>query len=122
MFSAPPVAPALVVVLASIAASIAASMAPSVALAETHAAVPAGGGLAALDVNVDLARGVVTASGLEVAIPIDHAALPPEAAVKIETVPIGQGKRVVHVRVPLKDSEGEGGPAWEAILAGGRKE
>ena len=72
--------------------------------------------------NVDLARGVVTASGLEVAIPIDHAALPAEAAVKIETVPIGQGKRVVHVRVPLKDSEGEGGPAWEAILAGGRKE
>jgi hypothetical protein len=118
MFSAHPVALARLAFVASIAAS----MAPSVALAETHAAVPAGGGLAALDVNVDLARGVVTASGLELAIPIDHAALPAEAAVKVETVPIGQGKRVVHVRVPLKDSEGEGGPAWEAILAGGRKE
>ena len=39
----------------------------------------------------------------------------------VESVPIGQGKRVVHVRVPLRDSEGEDGPAWEALLAGGRK-
>src|SRR5580658_6191308 len=115
MLSATPAALAVVVLLASSAAT-------SPAVAGTHAVAPAGGGLAALDVTVDLARGVVAASGLEMAIPIDHAALPPEGAVTVESVPIGQGKNVVHVRVPLKDSEGEDGPAWEAVLAAGRKE
>jgi hypothetical protein len=105
----------IVVLLASSAASAASA-------AETHALAPAGGGLAALDVSVDLGRGVVKASGAEIAIPIDHGALPAEAAVVVESVPIGLGKQVVHVRVPLKDSEGEDGPAWEAVLAGGRKE
>jgi hypothetical protein len=105
----------IVVVLASLAVS-------AVAAAETHALAPAGGGLAALDVSVDLGRGVVKASGSEIAIPIDHGALPAEGAVVVESVPIGQDKHVVHVRVPLRDSEGEDGPAWEALLAGGRKE
>ena len=115
MPSATPAALAVVVLLASSAAS-------QSAFAATRAVAPAGGGLPALDVSVDLARGVVEAGGVEIAIPIDHAALPPEGGVTVESVPIGQGKRVVHVRVPLKDSEGEDGPAWEAILAGGRKD
>src|SRR5580693_7914673 len=115
MPSAHPAVLAVVVFLAS-------SVAPRAALADTHAAVPAGGGLPALDVSVDVGRGVVTAGGAEIAIPIEHAALPAEGAVIVEGVPIGQGKRVVHVRVPLRDSEGEDAPAWEAILAGGRKE
>jgi hypothetical protein len=95
--------------------------APAV-LADTRVSAPAGGGLGALDVSVDLARGVLSAGGLETAIPIDHAALPAEGAVVVESVSIGQGKHVVHVRVPLRDSEGEGAPAWESILAAGRKE
>ncbi|HTB76539.1 MAG TPA: hypothetical protein VK762_25005, partial [Polyangiaceae bacterium] len=115
MPSAHPAALAVVVFLAS-------SFAPRTALADTHAAVPAGGGLPALDVSVDVGRGVVTAGGAEIAIPIEHAELPAEGAVIVEGVPIGQGKRVVHVRVPLRDSEGEDAPAWEAILAGGRKD
>ena len=97
-------------------------LAAPAALADTHATAPAGGGLAALDVSVDLARGVLVAGGLETAIPIDHAALPAESAAVVESVSIGQGKHVVHVRVPLRDSEGEAAPAWEAILAAGRKE
>jgi HEAT repeats len=101
---------------------LAASAVPSAAAAETHTVAPAGGGLAALDVSVDLGRGVVNASGVEIPIAIEHGALPAEGAVTVETIPVGQGKRVVHVRVPLKDSEGEDAPAWEAVLAGGRKD
>jgi hypothetical protein len=107
---------------AALAAVLLASLVPASVAAETHAAVAAGGGLAALDVKVDLARRVVTASGTEIPIPIEAGELPPEAAVVVEAVPIGQGKSIAHVRVPLKDSEGEGGPAWEVLLAGGRKE
>jgi hypothetical protein len=115
MPSTPAAALAAVVLLASSALS-------ATAVAETHALAPASGGLPALEVSVDLGRGVVTATGAEFPIPIEHAALPAASDVVAETVAIGQGKHVVHVRVPLRDSEGEGGPAWEALLAGGRKE
>ncbi len=91
------------------------------AFADTQAVAPAGGGLGPLDVKVDLARGVVTASGVERAIPIDRAQLPSEGAVTVESLAIGQGKHVVHVRVPVRDAD-ENGPAWEAILAAGSKE
>src|SRR5260221_12949736 len=104
MPSATPAALAVVVLLASSAASLS-------AFAGSHAVAPAGGGLPALDVSVDVARGVVEAGGLEIAIPIDHAAPPAEGAVTVESVPIGPGKRVVDVRVPLQDSAGEDGPA-----------
>src|SRR5260221_12539321 len=104
MPSATPAALAVVVLLASSAASLS-------AFAGSHAVAPAGGGLPALDVSVDVARGVVEAGGLEIAIPIDHAALPPEGAVTGESVPIGQGNRGVHGRVPPKASEGQAGPA-----------
>src|SRR4029077_8278374 len=65
--------------------------------------------------------GAVTDGGVDRAIPIARADLPPEDAVVVESVAIGQGKHVVHVRVPVRDTEA-GGPAWEAILAAGQKE
>ncbi len=37
----------------------------------------------------------------------------------VEAIPIGAGRRVVHVRVPAKDAEGQ---AWEAVLAAGQKD
>jgi hypothetical protein len=95
-------------------------MAP-LAFADNHTLAPSGGGLAALDVKVDLARGVVTDGTTERVIPIAHPDLPPEGAVTVESLAIGQGKHVVHVRIPVRDAE-ESGPAWEAILAAGRKD
>ncbi len=91
------------------------------AFADTHAAAPAGGGMAALDVSVDLSRGVVIDGGVERAIPIAHEDLPPEGAVTVESLAIGQAKHVIHVRVPVRDAD-ENGAAWEAILAAGHKE
>ena len=101
--------------------AVAILFAAPLALADTHAVAPAGGGLAALDVKVDLARGVVNDGGVDRAVPIAHADLPPEGAVTVESLAIGQGKHVVHVRVPVRDAD-ENGPAWEAVLAAGRKD
>lgn len=92
--------------------------APHDALAETHAALPAGGGLPALDVKVDLAAAVVQASGDRIAITLDRAKLPSSADVVAEPIAIGQGRHVVHVRVPAKDNNGN--VAWEAVFAPGR--
>jgi hypothetical protein len=83
---------------------------------------PAGGGLPALEVHVDLARGVVSANGVETPLPIESGALPAENAVVVESVAIGQGRSVVHVRVPTRDADGDNGLAWEAIFAGGKKD
>src|SRR5258708_19595279 len=94
-------------------------LAASPALADMHAVGPAGGGLAALDVRVDLARAVVVANGVEVPIVLDRAQLPTEDEVTLAVVAIGQGKHVAHVRVPAHGSDATG-PAWEAILAAGR--
>lgn len=87
--------------------------------ADTSATAPAGGGLPALSVRVDLATATVTAGDLELPIGLDRAQLPGEASVTVEAIPIGAGRRVVHVRIPAKDVEGL---AWEAVLAGGQKE
>jgi HEAT repeat protein len=83
---------------------------------------PAGGGLPALEVKVDLARGVVSANGAETPIPIERGALPPESAVAVEAVAIGEGKHVIRVRVPTRDADDANGPAWEAVFAAGRKD
>jgi HEAT repeat protein len=92
--------------------------------AGTSVAAPAGGGLAALPVTVDLAAGRVVAGGVTVPIPIEAKRLPDEAAVTVEDVAIGQGRHVVHVRVPAKDDEKGGGPplVWEALFAAGKPE
>ncbi len=102
--------------LALLAAALSVSL---VARAETHAVAPAGGGLPALDVRVDLQAGAVVAGGAKVPIDLAKGRLPQEAQVVTETVPIGSGRSVVHVRVPASDAEDI---AWEAIFAGGKAE
>ena len=58
---------------------------PAPAPVDLHVQAPAGGGLPALDVRVDLARGVLDANGIETSIPIERASLPPEGAVFVYT-------------------------------------
>ena len=87
--------------------------------AETSATAPAGGGLPALSVRVDLATATVKAGGLPLPIALDRSQLPAESDVVVEAIPVGAGRRVVHVRVPAKDAEGV---AWEAVLAAGQKD
>ena len=78
---------------------------------------PAGGGLGALAVRVDLAGRSVVAGGSAVSITLDPAQMPAAADVTSEVVAIGSGRHVVHVRVPAKDTAGL---AWEGIFAAGR--
>ena len=103
--------------LFSAAAVFAFSFAPA-ALAETTVSVPAGGGLPALEVKVDLAAGAVYASGAKIPIALDRAQLPAERDVTLEEIPFGQGKHVVHIRIPVKGDVV--GTAWEALVVGGR--
>jgi len=91
------------------------------ARADTHATAPAGGGLPALDVKVDLAGGAVEANGARVPITLDEARRPPEKDVVVEAMAIGRGRHVVHVRVPEAEADA-GGLAWEAIFVPGRAE
>ncbi|MDP9036286.1 MAG: HEAT repeat domain-containing protein [Myxococcota bacterium] len=88
------------------------------AFAQTSAVAPAGGGLPALDVKIDLASATVDANGTKVPIAIERSRLPQERDVLAEVVALGMGKQVVHVRVPVRDDFA--GVAWEALLAGGR--
>ncbi|MDP8999711.1 MAG: hypothetical protein M3O46_06335, partial [Myxococcota bacterium] len=87
-------------------------------LAETHVALPSGGGLPALDVKVDLDAATVQANGEPIPIALDPTKLPSSAEVVTEPMAIGRGKHVVHVRVPAKDDHAN--MAWEAIFAPGR--
>jgi len=89
------------------------------AWAETRVEVAAGGGLPALDVQVDLAASVVRAGRLQIPIALDREKLPEGGAVEVRAIPIGKGRHVVHVRVPAVRS---GSMAWEAILGGGLAE
>ncbi len=91
------------------------SVAP-LARADARALAPAGGGLPALEVRVDLAGGVVEANEARLPIGLDRARLPAEKDVVVESVAIGAGRHVVHVRIPEK---GDADIAWEAILAAG---
>jgi HEAT repeat protein len=93
----------------------------SSAAAATHGSAPAGGGLAALEVNVDLAKAVVRANALEVPIGLEASLLPGEADVVVEPVALGGGRSLVHVRVPARGS-GPTGLAWEALFASGRRD
>ena len=81
-------------------------------------AVPAGGGLEAVDVKVDVGAGVVRVrrAGREKEIPIAiEKSRIDTVASSIEVVPIGGGRSVAHVRVPdvqRKDL------AFEAVISG----
>src|ERR1700722_20177450 len=86
--------------------------------ADTRAVARAGGGLSALDVKVSLPEAAVDANGARLHIDLDRAQLPAEKDVTVEAVAIGDGKHVVHVKVPAKDVEGI---AWEALLVAGEK-
>lgn len=81
--------------------------------------VPAGGGLPALDVRVDLHGGALRLGASTIPIPISADRMPTAGDVTVSTVAIGQGRHVAHVRVPIK---GEGALAWEALVAAGRSE
>jgi hypothetical protein len=99
------------------------------ALADTQVTVPAGGGLPSLAVRVDTTRMTVEANGAS--IPVDpqlaararqQAGASPKGApldATAEAISIGGGKSVAHVKVTVVADEG---PAWEALLAGGRSE
>ncbi len=101
----------------TLAASLVAALAGGSARAATQAVAPAGGGLAALTVRVDLAAHSVDVGGSPLPIALEPAQLPAEADVVTEVIAIGSGRHVVHVRVPAKDADGL---AWEALLAAGR--
>ncbi len=100
--------------------ALAALLLAPAAAAQTHVQAPAGGGLPALDVEVDLkARKVLVRGGRDV--PIDPRAAPEGAEVVAEAVEIEQGKHVAHVRVRPRGA-GPGDLAWEAVLAAGLSE
>ena len=81
------------------------------------------GGLHAIAVRVDLRGKAVhwrvcaampcaaNASSVEI-VGLDPTAMPSEKDVVVETIAVGSGRSVVHVRVPVA-----GGLAWEALLA-----
>jgi HEAT repeat protein len=84
---------------------------------------PAGGGVGALTVSVDLTQGVVVANDQKIAIDLDRSLFPDERDVVVESVAIGGGRHVVHVRLPAKGAnEAPRFLGWEAILAAGEKE
>src|SRR5271165_2246693 len=84
----------------------------SVAAAGVEASVPAGGGLGALDVKVDLAGAVVVAGSTTLPIPLERSLIPEEGDVTVEAVALGRGRKAIHVRVPVRGSA-PSGPAWE---------
>jgi hypothetical protein len=98
--------------------ALASLLSTTAARGDTHVVAPAGGGLGALDVRVSLAEGMVDAGGMRVPIDLGRTQFPAEKDVTVEAIAVGQGKHVVHVVVPAKDTEGR---AWEALLAAGQR-
>jgi hypothetical protein len=108
-----------------------ASFAPRIASATVDAIAPAGGGLEALAVHVDLGDGhiayqscpqspcAVRPSSPKLDFHVDRGALPDPADVAVEVMTISGGKRVVHVRVPLRGANEALSPAWEGLFAAG---
>jgi HEAT repeats len=88
------------------------------ALGATRATAPGGGGLPPLEVRVDLAHAMIDAAGVQVPIGLSPDQMPSEGEVVVDPIDIGQGRHVVHVRIPAKADVA--GIAWEAILAAGK--
>lgn len=105
--------------LARLPGALALLLLSSPSAATTQVTAPAGGGLAALSVTVDLKGGVVRAGGESIPIALDRALYPEEKDVVVEAIAIGHEKHVVHVRVPARSATGV---AWEALLASGERE
>ncbi len=109
-------------------------IAPGIAFAETPAGdplrtiVPAGGGLDAMAVRIDRAKNVLearrcktndcsdasTAAAKEIPLAIDRSRLD-VAHTRFEIVPIGEGRQLVHVKVPDMQRKDL---AFEALVAG----
>jgi HEAT repeat protein len=102
-----------------VATTFAALTIASAAAAEVRLSIPAGGGLGALDVRVDLAGAVVIANSTAVPIVLERNLIPDEADVLVEAVALPGARKLVHVRVPVRGSDLLG-PAWEALLVSGR--
>jgi HEAT repeat protein len=94
-------------------AALGSAVTSGAAFAGTSVKVPAGGGLGPVDVSVDVVAGTMQVNGAPRKLP--SMPMPAASDVVVEAVPIGNGKQVVHVRVPQKDAE-SGGPAYEAVL------
>jgi HEAT repeat protein len=101
------------------------------AWAAVEAAAPPGAGTGALAVKVDLPGWrvfyedcvqqpcAVTVQSKSVPISADKVSLPDPADVITEVVPIGGGRIIVHVRVPLQPAGLPLTPAWEGVFAAG---
>ncbi len=110
----PPTSPVASPVSAlAVLSAVSALLGAPLARAATSAVAPAGGGLPALSVRIDLAGGVVSAGDLRVPIALAADRRPGEGAVVTEAIVVGDGRSVVHVRIPAKDDDGL---AWEALL------
>jgi hypothetical protein len=93
----------------------------SPALGDTSVTAPAGGGVPALQVNVDLAGSAVVANGSRIPITLLPSQMPAATEVVAEDVSVGMGKHIVHVKVPAKDVPDQPtGLAWEALFVGGQ--
>src|ERR1700722_19864944 len=103
---------------AALPALLASCLFATAARADVHATAPAGGGLPVLTVRVDLGAGMVTGGAQPLPIGLAHDRLPVEGDVTVEAIPIGEGRQIVHVRVPAKDDETM---AWESLLAAGQQ-
>ena len=109
-------APALLAVALVVASGV---FSVSAAAAELRASAPAGGGIGGVQVTLDTAKGALVVrrdggAAREIAIPIDRTRIDAGAS-KLDVVPIGEGRRVVHAKV---QDAGRNDLAFEAILSG----
>ncbi len=91
----------------------------SVLLASIHANAPAAGGLPGVAVSIDAPAGVLHvkrdgAADKAIPIPIDRARID-VAASAVEVVNVGEGRRVVHARIP---DSGRKDLAFEVVVSG----
>jgi HEAT repeat protein len=95
-----------------------------------EAGAPAGGGLSALTVKIDLPKARVSyeacsqapcavgPQSASVPITLDPASLPDAKDVSLEVLAIGAGRSVIHVRIPSRGETEPLSPAWEGLFAG----
>ena len=91
------------------------------ASADTALNVPAGGGLAAITVTIDLAAHVLHVSAApDIPIALDASLFPSGVVATEDVIDLGGGKRVAHVTLQAKSEVGSPrNVAWEAIVAAG---
>jgi len=111
-------------------AALVVALVPSIAAAAPAVALPAGGGLEALEVAVDVAARSVRAASCKALpcppgtprteIPIDAPGGPLDAArVEVSDVPLAAGRHLARVRIPIDPPGAPEGRAWQALLVAG---